>query len=378
MLVFGTRPETIKLAPVWAELKRRGDRFRTIVTVTGQHREMLDPFLQVFGIEPDHDLNVMEAGQGLGAVTAKCLIGLEPVLAHERPDVVLVQGDTATVFSAALASYYAQIPVGHVEAGLRTGNKYDPFPEEIYRRLTSQIAELNFAPTRGARDNLLADGVDAATIYVTGNTVVDALLSVADSQATLAGTEFAWLDESDTRLILVTAHRRENLGPRHERVYAALRGITDRHPDVTALYPMHLNPAVREVARGMLGDAERVILCEPPDYLPFVALMKRSYLIITDSGGIQEEAPSLGKPVLVVRETTERPEGVHAGVVRLVGTSTEKVVAAAEELLTNPQAYAGMASGRNPYGDGRAAPRICDALEHCFGLRPDRPPDFAG
>ena len=376
MLVFGTRPETIKLAPVWRELRRRGDRFRTLVTVTGQHRQMLDPFLRVFGIEPDRDLDIMEPGQSLAGITAKCLVGLEPVLADEKPDVVLVQGDTATVFSASLACYYAQIPVGHVEAGLRTRNRYDPFPEEIYRRLTSQIAELNFAPTPRAKANLLADGVDAGTIYVTGNTVVDALLSVAETQATLAGTEFEWLLESDTRLILVTAHRRENLGPRHEQVFAALRGITARHPDVTALYPMHLNPAVREVARGMLGDAQRVILCEPPDYLPFIALMKRSHLIITDSGGIQEEAPSLGKPVLVVRETTERPEGVEAGVVRLVGTSRENVVAAAEELLSDEQAYARMATGRNPYGDGHAAPRICDALEHYFGLRPDRPPDF--
>lgn len=365
------------MAPVHGELRSRGDRFQALVTVSGQHREMLHPFLELFGLAPDHNLDIMQEGQTLSQITARTVTGLEAIVREEQPDLVLVQGDTATTFSGALACHYCQVPVGHVEAGLRTDNRYDPFPEEIYRRLTSVLAELNFPPTARARDRLLAEGIDPEGIYLTGNTVVDALLSVAEARAGLEGTEFAWLEESDRRLILVTAHRRENLGEKHERVFRALREIAEGHQDVVVLYPMHLNPAVREVAQATLGQVERVVLCEPPDYLPFVGLMKRSHLIITDSGGIQEEAPSLGKPVLVVRETTERPEGVEAGVVRLVGTQTADIVAAANELLDDEQAYQEMARRANPYGDGRAAERICDAIEHYFGLRRDRPEEFA-
>jgi len=364
------------MAPVRDELLARRQHFQTVVAVTGQHRQMLDPFLSLFGMVPDHDLDIMEEGQPLSQITARALVGLEGIIRQEQPDLVLVQGDTATVLSAALACHYCQVPVGHVEAGLRTHNRYDPFPEEMYRRLTSVLAELNFAPTVRARDSLLREGLDPASIYLTGNTVVDALLSVARTRARLEGTEFAWLQESPQRLVLVTAHRRENLGARHEKVFRALREIAERHDDVVVLYPMHLNPAVREVAQAILGGVERIVLCEPPDYLPFVALMKRSHLIITDSGGVQEEAPSLGKPVLVVRQTTERPEGVEAGVSRLVGTETADIVAAAHELLSDQQAYEAMARRANPYGDGRAAGRICDAVEYYFGLRQERPPDF--
>jgi UDP-N-acetylglucosamine 2-epimerase (non-hydrolysing) len=376
VLVFGTRAETVKMAPVAAELARRAAHFESDIVVTGQHRELLDPFLECFGLHPSCDLHIMTPGQSLAQLTARSLAALEGAIRDRAPDLVLVQGDTATMLAGALAAFYEKVSVGHVEAGLRTDQKYDPFPEELFRRLTTVIADLHFAPTERARDALRREHVPEEAIYLTGNTVVDALLAVAESRATLAGTEFEWLADDPRRLILVTAHRRENLGERHRRVFTALRNIAAAHEDVVVLYPVHPNAEVRRVAEDVLSGAERVILCEPPGYLTFVALMQRCALIVTDSGGVQEEAPALGKPVLVIRETTERPEGIEAGVARLVGTETRNVQRAIERLLTDRGEYENMARAANPYGDGRASVRIADALEHAFGLRADRPADF--
>jgi UDP-N-acetylglucosamine 2-epimerase (non-hydrolysing) len=363
MVIFGTRPEAIKLAPVIAALRGRPDVFETRVAVTAQHREMLDQVLECFGVEPDYDLDIMEHGQSLSDITSRVLCGVEPLLANERPDIVLVQGDTTTVFAAALAAFYQQIPVGHVEAGLRTDDKYNPFPEEINRRLASVLADLHFAPTPAARDRLLAEGVAAGRVFVTGNTVIDALLWVLQMPFQFKGDELGWLQGYGGRLVLVTAHRRENLGEPLRRICKALRALPEAFDDVAVVYALHRNPAVREVAREVLGGAPRVRLVEPPEYVTFVNLMKRATLVITDSGGLQEEAPSLGVPVLVVRETTERPEGVEAGCTRLVGTQTETIVAEASRLLRDPEAYQAMARVANPYGDGKAAGRICDALD---------------
>lgn len=360
MPIFGTRPEAIKMAPVIRELQRFPERARVVTVVTAQHREMLDQVLAVFGITPDADLNIMAPDQTLTRITTRALDGLDSVIARERPDVILVQGDTTTVFAAALAAFYHQVAVGHVEAGLRTHDKYDPFPEEMMRRLTSQIADLHFAPTDLARRNLLASGTPENAIFVTGNTVIDALLSVA---STLPDPP-----ETGRRTILMTAHRRENLGEPMRQVFLALADILDEFPDVDLVYPMHRNPKVRAVAREVLGGRDRVTLTEPPDYAPFVAMMKTAHLIITDSGGVQEEAPSLGKPVLVARRTTERPEGVDAGTVKLVGVKREDVRREAARLLSDPAAYDAMARARNPYGDGNAARRIREALFQRFGV----------
>lgn len=348
------------MAPVIRELQRYPDKVRVRTVVTAQHREMLDQVLAVFDIKPAVDLNIMAHGQTLSQITTRALEGLDPVIEREKPDIILVQGDTTTVFAASLAAFYHKVAVGHVEAGLRTHNKYDPFPEEMMRRLTGQIADLHFAPTQLSRENLLKGGVPDERIFVTGNTVIDALLSVAATVPEAPPT--------GRRTILLTAHRRENLGEPMRQVFLALRDVLEALPDVDLVYPMHRNPLVREVASEVFGDLDRVTLTEPPDYAPFVAMMKAATLIITDSGGVQEEAPSLGKPVLVVRRTTERPEGVTAGTVQLVGVDRADVRDAAMRLLTDGSAYAAMSRARNPYGDGHASERIREALFAYFGL----------
>lgn len=367
--VFGTRPEAIKMAPVIKELGKHPEIFQSLVCVTAQHRQMLDQVLNLFEIKPDFDLDIMRPGQDLFDVTCNVLQGLKGVLVQVKPDLVLVHGDTTTTMAATIASYYSRIRVGHVEAGLRTHDKYAPFPEEINRRVTGAVADLHFAPTAAARDNLLAEGVAESCIHVTGNTVVDALLSVSariaedDNLRVRFEREFSFLDSSK-KLILVTGHRRENFGAGFENICQALADIAASRDDVEILYPVHLNPNVQEPVRRILGDGTRtnIHLIEPVDYLPFVYLMNRSYLIITDSGGVQEEAPSLGKPVLVMRDTTERPEAVEAGTVRLVGTDCARIVSEARSLLEDTEAYQRMALAHNPYGDGRAAQRIAAAL----------------
>lgn len=370
LTVFGTRPEAIKMAPVVKELARHPDAFETKVCVTAQHRQMLDQVLDLFDITPNYDLDIMKPGQSLTDVTCNVLQGLAPVLEDFRPDVVLVHGDTTTTMAASLAAYYQKIDVGHVEAGLRTGNIYSPWPEEMNRKLAGAISRYHFAPTERSRENLLREGVPADTIHVTGNTVIDALLDVVEKVRTdsalrdkMAG-RFSFL-RPDSRMILVTGHRRENFGEGFENICQALKEIAAAHSDVEIVYPVHLNPNVQEPVRRILSHCPSVHLIEPQDYLPFVYLMDRSYLIITDSGGVQEEAPSLGKPVLVMRDTTERPEAVTAGTVKLVGTDRERIVAEAADLLSNTASYDRMAHAHNPYGDGMAAERISSSL----GLR---------
>ena len=374
-IVFGTRPEAIKLAPVYEEMRSRGG-LRPVLIATGQHREMLGQVLEVFDLAPDLSFDIMQHDQSLPQLTSRALVALETAFEQREPDLVMVQGDTATTFVGALVAYYRQTKIAHVEAGLRSGNKYSPFPEEVFRHLVGGIADLHLAATDRARDNLLAEGVEPESIFVTGNPVIDALHSIVERRQGLAGTEFEWLEEINGRLLLVTAHRRENLGVPFTRICAAIGKLTETFEDLTVVFPMHLNPMVRQSAKELLEEHDRVRLCEPADYLTFVSLMARADLIITDSGGIQEEAPALKVPVLVVRETTERPEGVDAGVVKLVGTQTEDIFAAAEALLTSASAYQQMVSGGSPYGDGHAAERICDALEFALGQRDERPADF--
>jgi UDP-N-acetylglucosamine 2-epimerase (non-hydrolysing) len=365
LIVFGTRPEAIKMAPVVKGFQAAAPDCQTVVCVTAQHREMLDQVLTLFDITPEHDLNIMKPGQDLFDITGNILAGLKPVLAAEKPDLVLVHGDTTTTLAASLAAYYAGVPVGHVEAGLRTGHKRAPFPEEINRKLTGAIADLHFAPTEAARANLLREGVDPATIFVTGNTVIDALLDVTQRlqniPALKAGLDekFAFLDATK-KLILVTGHRRENFGEGFENICNALADIAAAAPDVEILYPVHLNPNVRKPVAEILAARQlaNVHLIDPVDYLPFVYLMHRAHLIITDSGGVQEEAPSLGKPVLCMRDTTERPEAVEAGTVKLVGTSRQVIVNETLNLLSNPPDYQRMSQAHNPYGDGQAVGRI--------------------
>lgn len=365
MVVFGTRPEAIKMAPVVSRL-RETPGVETLVAVTAQHRQMLDQVLDLFSITPDDDLNVMEPGQTLPGLFGRILSGMTGVLEHRKPDLVLVHGDTSTTFASALAAFYAKIPVGHVEAGLRTGNLQAPWPEEANRRLTAPLASLHFAPTERSSVNLLAEGLPASGVHVTGNTVIDALLDVVDkieSQPALKedlAAHFPFLDPS-RRLILVTGHRRENFGGGFEQICGALADLADRG-DVQIVYPVHLNPNVQEPVKRILADKPGVVLIEPQDYLPFVYLMSRSHLILTDSGGVQEEAPSLGKPVLVMRETTERPEAVEAGTVQLVGTDRARIVATANRLLDDPDAYEAMSKAHNPYGDGHAAGRIAAVI----------------
>lgn len=359
MLVFGTRPEAIKMCPLVNELKTR-EGIQTLVCVTGQHRQMLDQVLEAFSVTPDYDLSIMKDRQTLFDVTANILLKIREVLEAERPDVVLVHGDTSTTFVTALACFYLQIPVGHVEAGLRTHNIYSPFPEEFNRQAVGIISQYNFAPTTMARDNLLREGKPAERIYVTGNTAIDALKTTVRPNYT--HPELEWAEGS--RLILITAHRRENLGEPMKHMFRAIRRVCDEHPDVKAIYPIHMNPAVREIATEILGDDERIRMIEPLDVLDFHNFLSRSYLILTDSGGIQEEAPSLGKPVLVMRDTTERPEGIAAGTLKLVGTEEETIYNSFKELLENPEVYHSMSTASNPYGDGLASRRIADILQH--------------
>lgn len=364
MTVFGTRPEAIKMCPLVLEMQKYPDFIEPIVAVTAQHREMLDQVLQLFAIKPDYDLNIMTAGQTLYDVTGRALAGLKDVLAEAQPDMVLVHGDTTTTFVGALASFYAQIPVGHVEAGLRTGNKFSPYPEEMNRKLTGAIADIHFAPTSTSKNNLLKENIDPAAIVVTGNTVIDALQTTvkADYRFTDSGLQKALA--GGKRLILVTTHRRENLGEPMRHVYQALRKVLENHPDVEAIFPVHKNPKVREIVDEELGKLAQVHLIEPLDYEPFANLMAKVDIVLTDSGGIQEEAPALGKPVLVLRDTTERPEAVDAGTVKLVGTAYDDVLRGTSLLLDDSKYYQSMAEAANPYGDGRACERIIRKILH--------------
>lgn len=358
MLVFGTRPEAIKMCPLVNELKSRKE-IETVVCVTGQHRQMLDQVLEAFDVVPDYDLSIMKDRQTLFDVTTNILNRIKEVLEKVHPDVVLVHGDTSTTFVTALACFYLQIPVGHVEAGLRTYNIYSPYPEEFNRQAVSIISAYNFAPTELSRQNLLKEGKNPDTIYVTGNTAIDALKTTVREDYTHPELEWA----KGSRLIMITAHRRENLGEPMKHMFRAIRRVCDEHPDVKAIYPIHMNPVVRETAREILGDDERIHIIEPMDVLDFHNFLSRSFLILTDSGGIQEEAPSLGKPVLVMRDTTERPEGIKAGTLKLVGTDEQMIYENFKLLLENEEAYKAMSTASNPYGDGFACKRIADILE---------------
>ena len=358
MLVFGTRPEAIKMCPVVKELKTRKN-IQTVVCVTGQHRQMLDQVLETFDVIPDYDLSIMKDKQTLFDVTTNILNKIKEVLEQERPDVVLVHGDTSTTFTTALACFYLQIPVGHVEAGLRTYNIYSPYPEEFNRQAVGIIAKYNFAPTEVSKGNLLREGKDESTIYVTGNTAIDALKTTVRDDYTNEHLEWA----ADSRLILLTAHRRENLGEPMQNMFRAIKRIVKEIPDLKVIYPIHMNPVVRQTADEILGGDERIRIIEPLDVLDFHNFLSRSYLILTDSGGIQEEAPSLGKPVLVMRDTTERPEGIKAGTLKLVGTNEETIYNEFKLLLTDKAEYERMSQASNPYGDGLASKRIADILE---------------
>lgn len=374
MTIFGTRPEAIKMAPVIRELRKHPE-IETRVCITAQHREMLDQVMQLFHLTADYDLNIMAKGQTLYDITARVLRGLQDVFEKERPDCVLVHGDTTTTFTAALAAFYAQIPVGHVEAGLRTGNLRSPFPEEANRQLTGVLADYHFAPTATARDNLLRENKKEDAIFVTGNTVIDALFATVKKDYTFADKEIEQIEEHK-RVILVTTHRRENLGAPMHHVYRALRRLVDDLPDTEIVFPVHRNPLVREAVSEELEGHPRIHLVEPMEYEPFTNLMARSAIVLTDSGGIQEEAPSLGKPVLVLRDTTERPEAVEAGTVALVGTDEARIYETARRLLTDEAAYRQMAEAVNPYGDGHAAERIVAWLLHHAGLAEAVPEPF--
>lgn len=357
MLVFGTRPEAIKMCPLVNELKTRKE-LQTIVCVTGQHRQMLDQVLEVFGVVPDYDLSIMKAKQTLFDVTISILEKIKSVLEEEKPDIVLVHGDTSTTFVTALACFYMQIPVGHVEAGLRTYNIYSPYPEEFNRQAVGIIAKFNFAPTEMAKNNLMKEGKDEKSIYVTGNTAIDALKTTVRDDYENPILDWA----GDSKLIMITAHRRENLGEPMKHMFRAIRRVCDEHPDVKAVYPIHMNPVVREIANEILGDDDRIRIIEPLEVVDFHNFLSRSYLILTDSGGIQEEAPSLGKPVLVMRDTTERPEGIKAGTLKLVGTDENTIYTNFKILLEDADEYKKMSNASNPYGDGTAAKQIADIL----------------
>ncbi len=358
MSIFGTRPEAIKMAPV-VKAMAHDERFAPITVVTGQHREMLDQVLKIFKIKPDYDLNIMQKDQTLSSITSKVLLGMDKILQEDRPDLILVHGDTTTTFSAGLSAFYHQIPVGHVEAGLRTWNKYSPFPEELNRQMTDVLTDLYFAPTTTSRDNLLRENHPENQIFVTGNTAIDAL---KDTVSENYHNEILEEISENRRIILVTMHRRENQGAPMQRVFKAIRQVVDETPDVEVIFPVHLNPKVQQMAETELGNDPRIKLVAPLDVLDFHNIAARSYLIMTDSGGVQEEAPSLGKPVLVLRDTTERPEGVAAGTLKLVGTDPQAVKEQMNALLNDPAKYAEMAQAQNPYGDGHAAARILDAI----------------
>ena len=362
MTVFGTRPEAIKMCPLVLEMRKYPEYIQPIVAVTAQHREMLDQVLDLFGIVPDYDLNIMTSGQTLYDVTTRALMGLKPVMEEAKPDMVLVHGDTTTTFAGALAAFYAQIPVGHVEAGLRTGNKYSPYPEEMNRKLTGAMADMHFAPTATSKGNLLKENVNPASILITGNTVIDALQTTVHGDYHFADEDFNRVFATGHKLILMTTHRRENLGEPMRHVYRALKSVLETHENVEAIFPVHKNPKVREIVNQELGHLSRVHLIEPMDYEPFANLMAKVDIVLTDSGGIQEEAPALGKPVLVLRDTTERPEAVEAGTVKLVGTAYEDVLQETNRLLDDDEHYRSMAEAANPYGDGKACERIIKAI----------------
>lgn len=375
MTIFGTRPEAVKLAPVIKKLEENKEHFKSIICVTAQHRQMLDQVLELFEIKPDYDLNIMKPNQTLFDITSNVLLNLKPILEKENPDIILVQGDTTTVFAASLAAFYLKIKVAHVEAGLRTFNKYSPFPEEINRKLTSCMTDIHFAPTETSKNNLLAENNETKNIFITGNTVIDALFLTLEKL-----TENEKLNKlskkvnhvkdlvedinknEKKRIILVTGHRRENFGSGFENICYSLKEIAEKNPDTQIIYPMHLNPNVREPVNRIVGEIKNIMLIEPLDYEPFVYLMSKSYIILTDSGGVQEEAPSLGKPVLVMRDTTERPEAVDAGTVKLVGTDKNLIISSVQELLDNKEKYEKMSLAHNPYGDGFASKRIIDVL----------------
>lgn len=358
MSVFGTRPEAIKMAPLVKELESRKE-IKSIVCVTAQHREMLDQVLETFDIKPDYDLNIMKQGQTLGDVTTRALTGLEEVIKECQPDIVLVHGDTTTTFAGALAAFYNQVDIGHVEAGLRTYDKYSPFPEEMNRQMVDCMTDMYFAPTELSKSNLLKQNIDESKIYITGNTAIDAMSTTVDEGYT--HPELDWIEEGE-RMILLTAHRRENLGDPMRNIFRAIKRLTDEFPDIKVIYPIHKNPKVREVANEIFGDSNKVKLIEPLEVFDFHNFQNQSYMILTDSGGIQEEAPSLGKPVLVLRDTTERPEGIDAGTLKLVGTDEEVIYQEAKILLEDKEAYAKMSKASNPYGDGKASQRIVDAI----------------
>lgn len=373
MTVFGTRPEAIKMAPLVLELQKQSQRFEAITTVSAQHREMLDQVLDIFHIKPDYDLNIMHARQTLTDITSNVLINLDKILKEAKPDIVLVHGDTTTTFAASVAAFYNQIPIGHVEAGLRTWEKYSPYPEEMNRQMTDAMTDLYFAPTNQSKANLLKENHKEDNIYITGNTAIDALKQTVDKEY-----HHDILDKvsPDNKLILLTMHRRENQGEPMRRVFKVIREVVESREDVEVIYPVHLSPAVQEAAKEILGNTERIHLISPLDVVDFHNLAARSYFIMTDSGGVQEEAPSLGKPVLVLRDTTERPEGVEAGTLKLVGTESEKVKKEMEELLDNDAEYRRMAQAKNPYGDGKASERILDAIAYYFGVTDKKPIEF--
>lgn len=362
MSIFGTRPEAIKMAPLVLELKKRSDVFESIVTVTAQHREMLDQVLEIFAISPDYDLNIMKQNQSLAQITTRALEGLDEVMKATKPDIVLVHGDTSTTFAASLAAFYNQIAIGHVEAGLRTWDKYSPYPEEMNRQLTGVMADLHFSPTEKAKQNLLEENKPAERIYVTGNTAIDALKTTVSNNYSNP-----IIDKLiNKRLVLMTAHRRENLGQNMERMFRAIKRLVETHDDIHVIYPVHLNPVVQQTANEILGNDERIDLIEPLSVVDFHNFAARSYLILTDSGGVQEEAPSLGVPVLVLRDTTERPEGIEAGTLKLAGTDENTIFDLANELLIDEVLHAKMAKASNPYGDGEASRRIADAILQYF------------
>ncbi|MEH7275469.1 non-hydrolyzing UDP-N-acetylglucosamine 2-epimerase [Neobacillus vireti] len=372
MTVFGTRPEAIKMAPLVKELANYNEKIDSIVTVTAQHREMLDQVLNIFDIKPDYDLNIMKDRQSLIDVTTRCLEGLNKVFQEVKPDIVLVHGDTSTTFVASLAAFYNSIPIGHVEAGLRTRNKYSPYPEEMNRQLTGVLADLHFSPTTQSKENLLVENKREASIFVTGNTAIDALKTTVKDHYSHPVLDNLGSD----RLVLMTAHRRENLGKPMENMFNAIRRLVEKHEDIQVVYPVHMNPVVREIANRVLGENNRIHLIEPLDVIDFHNFASRAYLILTDSGGVQEEAPSLGVPVLVLRDTTERPEGVTAGTLKLAGTDEETIYQLADELLSDKEAHDIMSKASNPYGDGQASERIVKAILYHFNLTNEKPVDF--
>ncbi|UXS68536.1 UDP-N-acetylglucosamine 2-epimerase (non-hydrolyzing) [Staphylococcus chromogenes] len=371
MTIFGTRPEAIKMAPLVLQLKKE-EQLEPVVVVTAQHREMLDSVLETFNIQPDYDLNVMKPGQTLSQVTSRVLTGLEDIIKEVQPDMILVHGDTTTTFAGSLAAFYNEISIGHVEAGLRTWNKYSPFPEEMNRQMTGIMADLHFAPTEQAEKNLLNENKDPQSVVVTGNTAIDAMHTTIDQDYQSEIIQ----RHQDKRIILLTSHRRENIGQPMENIFKAARRIVEEVEDAVIVYPMHKNPKVRDIARQYLSDHDRIELIEPLEVVDFHNFAHQSYLILTDSGGVQEEAPSLGKPVLVLRDTTERPEGVEAGTLKLVGTEEEDVYRLTKELLTDKELYQSMSVAQNPYGDGHASERICNHIRHYFGLTQTKPESF--